>query len=270
MLKQRMITGAGLTCGIIAILLLSDHIWILETVSVIMSIMGAYELCRAGGYQDNKAFFCGTMAASVFFAIFGRVTLAAIILLFSLAGAAYLIRHVNDMTRVPEWLILLIASISAYFFGLLTELRNQDAGFFLLTKVILSPVITDIGAYCFGKVFGKYKLAPVVSPKKTWEGSVGGTCSAVLILTIMAWILKQNGLVQVNMRYLVNYLLIASCICQIGDLTFSAIKRIVGIKDYGTLLPGHGGILDRFDSLLLVIPFTVFVNQYLGLLFMAV
>lgn len=264
MLKQRIITGTGLTFGIVAILLLSEHIWILKSVSVILSLMAAYELCRAGGYVKNRAFFYGVMAAAVFSAVFGSPKLAGILLVCALVGAVWLMKHTNELERLPEWVILLAAAISAYFFGLLTELRNRSGGFFLLTMVILLPVLTDIGAYCFGKAFGKHQLAPVVSPKKTWEGSVGGTVCAVVILTLAAWCLAQRGLVQLNMRYLANYLLIASCISQLGDLTFSSIKRIVGIKDYGTLLPGHGGILDRFDSLLPVIPFTVFVMQCFG------
>lgn len=264
MLKQRIITGAGLACGMAVILLLSGHFWFLKTVSIILSLMAAYELCRAGGYLKHKAFLFATMAAAVFFALCGSPKLAEIVLLLTLAGAIYLMHQTQNMKTVPEWTILLAASVSAYFFGFLTEIRSQPKGFLLLTTVILIPVITDIGAYFFGKRFGKHKLAPVISPKKTWEGSVGGTVSAVVLLTLAAWILEQSGYVLVNMRYWVNYLLIASCISQLGDLTFSAIKRIVGIKDYGTLLPGHGGILDRFDSLLFVIPFTVFVNQHFG------
>ena len=270
MLKQRVMTGAGLTCGIIAILLLSEHFWFLKAVSVVLSLMAAYELCRAGGYLKQKAFLFGTMAAAVFFALFGSPKLAGIVLLLILTGAIYLMHQMRNIKTVPEWTILLAASVSAYFFGFLTEIRSQPKGFLLLTAVILIPVITDIGAYFFGKRFGKHKLAPVISPKKTWEGSVGGTVSAVVLLTLAAWILEQSGYVSVNMRYWVNYLLVASCISQLGDLTFSTIKRIVGIKDYGTLLPGHGGVLDRFDSLLVVIPFTVFVNQHFGPLFITV
>ena len=115
-----------------------------------------------------------------------------------------------------------------------------------------------------GTRFGKHKLAPIVSPHKTWEGSAGGTACAVILLAAAAWILRRSGIVSVRMPYLTVYLLIASCLSQLGDLTFSAIKRIAGIKDYGTLLPGHGGILDRFDSLVFVIPFTVFVTRCFG------
>ena len=257
-------TGAGLTCGIIAVLLLSGHYWFLKAISVILSLMAACELCRAGGYLKHKAFLFGTMAAAIFFALFGSPKLAEIFLLLTFTGAVYLMRHIQNMKNVPEWVILLAASVSAYFFGFLTEIRSQTNGFLLLTTVILIPVITDIGAYFFGKQFGKHKLAPVISPKKTWEGSVGGTTCAVVLLTLAVWILEMNGLVQVSIGYIVNYLLLASCISQFGDLTFSTVKRIAGIKDYGTILPGHGGILDRFDSLVFVIPFTVFVMQRFG------
>ena len=267
MLKQRVMTGAGLTFGIVAVLLLSEHYWFLKAISVVLSLMAAYELCRAGGYLKNKAFLFSTMAAAVFFALFGSPKLAGIVLLLALMGAIYLMRQIQNVKTVPEWMILLAACVSAYFFGLLTEIRSQPHGFLLLTMAILIPVITDIGAYFCGKRFGKHKLAPVISPKKTWEGSVGGTVSAVVLLTLAAWILEQSGYVLVNMQYWVNYLLIASCISQLGDLSFSTIKRIAGIKDYGTLLPGHGGILDRFDSLLVVIPFTVFVIRCFGPLF---
>lgn len=267
MLKQRVMTGAGLAFGIVAVLLLSEHDWFLKAISVILSLMAAYELCRAGGYLKQKAFLFGTMAASIFFALFGSPKLAGIVLMLALMGAIYLMRQIQNVKTVPEWMILLAACVSAYFFGLLTEIRSQPHGFLLLTMAILIPVITDIGAYFCGKRFGKHKLAPVISPKKTWEGSVGGTVSAVVLLTLAAWILEQSGYVLVNMQYWVNYLLIASCISQLGDLSFSTIKRIAGIKDYGTLLPGHGGILDRFDSLLVVIPFTVFVIRCFGPLF---
>jgi len=267
MLKERLLTGAGLACGIIAVLLLSGHYWFLKAISVILSIIAAYELCRAGGYLKHRGYTFGTMAASVFFALMGSPRLAGVILGAALVGAVWLMGQIQVRQTVPEWVILLAASFSAYSFGLMTEIRTQPLGFLLLTTVKLIPIITDIGAYFFGKQFGKHKLAPVVSPKKTWEGSFGGTACTVAILIISAWVLGRNGYVQFNIRYLVNYLLITSCISQIGDLTFSAIKRIAGIKDYGTLLPGHGGILDRFDSLLFVIPFTVFVFQSFGPLF---
>lgn len=267
MLKQRVMTGAGLAFCIVTVLFLSEYVWILKAVAAVLSVLAAYELCRAGGYLEKRAFAFGTMAAATFFALWGSPKLAGVLLPAGLAGGVCLMRQVQTRGSVPEWMILATASLSAYFFGLVTALRTQPRGGLLLTVVILIPVITDIGAYFFGKLFGKHKLAPVVSPRKTWEGSIGGTVCTIVLLLLAIWLPGRNGYVRINTRYLVNYLLIASCVSQLGDLTFSAIKRIAGIKDYGTLLPGHGGILDRFDSLLPVIPFTVFVSQYFGPLF---
>jgi len=127
---------------------------------------------------------------------------------------------------------------------------------YLLGITILVSVITDIAAYFVGKVCGKHKLAPIISPKKTVEGSIGGTVFAVAILTFMAFILNVTRILQVNYGILIIYLVLASIVGQFGDLAMSSIKRIAGIKDYGNLLPGHGGILDRFDSHLFVLPFT--------------
>ena len=264
MLKERIITGAGLTCAIAAVLVLSGHIWFLKAVSVLLSVMAAWELCRAGGYLQQKAFLLGTLAAAVFFALFGTAAPAGMVLLLAIAAEVFLICRVQNLTKVPKGIIFLTVSVNAYFFGLLTVLREQPQGFGLLTMVILIPVITDIGAFLLGTRFGKHKLAPIVSPHKTWEGSVGGTVCAVVLLAAAARILQRSGIVSVRMSYLTVYLLIASCLSQLGDLTFSAIKRIAGIKDYGTLLPGHGGILDRFDSLVFVVPFTVFVTRCFG------
>ena len=264
MLKERIITGAGLTCTIAVVLLLSGHIWFLKAVSAILSVMAAWELCRAGGYLQQKAFLLGTLTAAVFFALFGTAAPVGMVLLLALTAAVFLICQVQSLTKVPNGIILLTASASAYFFGLLASLREQAQGFWLLTMVILIPVITDVGAFLLGTRFGKHKLSPIVSPHKTWEGSVGGTACAVVLLAAAAWILQRRGCVSVRMSYLTVYLLIASFLSQLGDLTFSAIKRIAGIKDYGTLLPGHGGILDRFDSLVFVVPFTVFVTRCFG------
>jgi len=149
----------------------------------------------------------------------------------------------------------------------MSGIRAMENGVYLLGMTILVPVITDISAYFVGKSCGKHKLAPTISPKKTIEGSIGGTVSAVIILVLIAWILNVTNVKSVNYGILIVYLLLASGIAQFGDLALSSVKRIVGIKDYGDLLPGHGGILDRFDSLLFVLPFTYLFFLYAGSIF---
>ena len=108
-----------------------------------------------------------------------------------------------------------------------------------------------------GKTFGARKLAPQISPGKTVEGGLGGLILSTMILEIFAAILTQHTGVQVKYGLLTLYLILSSIIGQFGDLAMSVIKRSAGIKDFGNLLPGHGGILDRFDSLLFAAPFAM-------------
>ena len=114
--------------------------------------------------------------------------------------------------------------------------------------------MTDTFAYFCGRLFGKHKLIPDVSPKKTIEGSIGGTLFCVGAMILYGVIVHRiaEGTMEVNFLMLgVSGLLIA-VVSQIGDLLMSSIKRVYGIKDYGRLFPGHGGVLDRFDSVLAV------------------
>ncbi|MFT2010358.1 phosphatidate cytidylyltransferase [Pontibacter sp. 13R65] len=111
---------------------------------------------------------------------------------------------------------------------------------------------SDTGAYAFGKSFGKHKLLPRVSPGKTWEGWAGGVVTSVLAAYLMSLFFQDLELYQ-----WIGTAILVSVFGVLGDLVESMLKRSLGVKDSGTLLPGHGGILDRFDSLLLAIPFIV-------------
>ena len=132
---------------------------------------------------------------------------------------------------------------------LLRYIRNGTWCFFL---VFLSAWGTDVGAYCVGSLIGKHKLLPKVSPKKSVEGAVGGTVFAILLFLLYGFVVSKFT------ELTPNYLLLGieggvlSIISQVGDLIASLIKREYGVKDYGRILPGHGGIMDRFDSILAV------------------
>lgn len=110
---------------------------------------------------------------------------------------------------------------------------------------------TDSGAYMIGRKLGKHKLAPHISPNKTWEGSIGGSLVATIVGSVF-WYFFPIG--HYSLIVMVVLTLIFSIVGQFGDLVESALKRYYGVKDSGKILPGHGGILDRFDSLLLVLP----------------
>lgn len=119
---------------------------------------------------------------------------------------------------------------------------------------LLMAFLPDTGAYFAGRAFGKHKLAPVISPKKTIEGVAGGVAACVLGMLVYGLILSVGFKLKVNFGYAILYGLMGGMASVFGDLCFSVIKRQTGIKDYGNLIPGHGGILDRFDSMTVVAP----------------
>lgn len=134
-------------------------------------------------------------------------------------------------------------------FGLMTSIRLSYESWLYLLLIILAIWVTDSGAYIIGSKIGKHKLAPRISPKKTVEGFVGGTVSAVVLCTILA-----VEFIGIGVGYALVIILIVSLLAHLGDLLESLFKRWAGVKDSGNFFPGHGGVLDRFDSLLLAAP----------------
>lgn len=127
----------------------------------------------------------------------------------------------------------------------------RSINFITLLYGMLIVWLTDSGAYLFGRKLGKHKLAPRVSPNKTWEGSICGTLLATVVLAVYLYFFPVG---YHNWGLMVFLTLLLSILGQFGDLVESALKRFYGVKDSGKILPGHGGILDRFDSMLLVMP----------------
>lgn len=142
-----------------------------------------------------------------------------------------------------------------FLIGALVRMRGMEGGeYYILVAFVLS-MVADSGAYFVGKAIGKHKLAPVVSPKKTIEGAIGGVIVNILGMMLYTFILsKCFDFAQVNYLYAAVYGVLGAAVSIVGDLTLSVVKRQVGIKDYGNLIPGHGGILDRFDSTMMVAP----------------
>ena len=135
-------------------------------------------------------------------------------------------------------------------FGFNIFVQARTVGLGMLMYLLLTVWSTDSGAYLVGRKIGKTKLAPQISPNKTWEGSIGGTIVAVIVGIIFS----VTGLIHYGILATILMTLFLSIAGQLGDLIESSLKRYYGVKDSGRILPGHGGILDRFDSLLLVLP----------------
>lgn len=135
-------------------------------------------------------------------------------------------------------------------FGFNMFVQARTVGLGMLMYLLLTVWSTDSGAYLVGRKIGKTKLAPQISPNKTWEGSIGGTVVAIIVGIIFS----VTGLIHFGILATILMTLFLSIAGQLGDLVESSLKRYYGVKDSGRILPGHGGILDRFDSLSLVLP----------------
>ncbi len=141
-------------------------------------------------------------------------------------------------------------------------LRDIDLGYVLLYLVFVGAWAPDGGGYFFGRAFGKHKLIPDVSPNKTVEGAIGGIFSSVFAFLLYGFIIQMRGIAMPQYLNLALAGLFLSVLSILGDLIASLIKRHYEIKDYGKLFPGHGGVLDRFDSIIAVAPFLLMLCSY--------
>ncbi|HWJ03777.1 MAG TPA: phosphatidate cytidylyltransferase [Verrucomicrobiae bacterium] len=140
-------------------------------------------------------------------------------------------------------------------------LRNLAQGTYLIFLTFVTTWATDTGAYFAGRAMGRNKLAPKVSPNKTVEGAIGGLVAAALVAAAIGYLVPNNAFTTTKLVLLGIAVAITG---QMGDLAESAIKRFAGVKDSGKLIPGHGGVLDRFDSVLFTIPTVYYI--FLGLI----
>ena len=140
------------------------------------------------------------------------------------------------------------------FLMFLSLIDGMNNGKILLGYVFIASWGTDVFAYCVGKRFGKHKFSKV-SPKKSIEGCIGGTLGAIILMLIYTAVLNNCFAFEYPYYIVTIFGLVMSLIGQLGDFSASCIKRYVDIKDYSNLLPGHGGMLDRIDSVLFIVPF---------------
>ncbi|MFC6346764.1 phosphatidate cytidylyltransferase [Vagococcus carniphilus] len=262
-MKQRIITAVVALIFFIPLIILGGMP--LHALAAVLAAIGVYELFNMKGLEI-KSFE-------------GILTIIAVVLLVLPIATwfKFLPSNIDDVTLyysiVMIMLVVPVFSKNTYTFddvafpvlvslyvgiGFQNFVSAREAGFKVLMFALLVVWSTDIGAYFCGMKFGKNKLAPHVSPNKTIEGAIGGVLSAVVVAGIymVFWPLPYN----------IGVMLILTAIFsiagQMGDLVQSAYKRHYGVKDSGKILPGHGGILDRFDSLLFVFPLMHLVGLF--------
>ena len=262
-MKTRILTALGMAIFGIPLLIFSQYI-IYPIAAGILSVFALYEMAGVIGVRKNLALTAPTYV----------IGLATPIL-------AYFFSHrVTDFIFVG---LLVIMAVMLYFFGYavvcrgslkfadfathfttftyitvsftaLTLVRYLPYGLYCFLLVFLGSWVSDVFAYFVGCAIGKHKMIPEISPKKTWEGAVGGIFFTVVAFLVYGIIISLTTDVRPNYIVLAILGLLLSIVSIFGDLVASLIKREHGVKDYGYIFPGHGGVLDRFDSALAVAP----------------
>ena len=252
MFKTRLISGIVLV--IIALATIISGSWILFFTLLAVSLIGMRELYKVMKVSDEHVTvleLVGYLGAVLYYiamkADFGNYGTMAIIISMILILFVYVFgypKYHAEQVMAAFFGVLYVAVMLSFIY--LT--RSLPDGKFLVWLIFLCSWGCDTCAYCVGMLIGKHKMAPVLSPKKSIEGAVGGVAGAALLGVIYA------AATQGKMAEYALICAVGALISMVGDLAASAIKRNQNIKDYGKLIPGHGGILDRFDSVIITAP----------------
>ncbi|MFR8549127.1 MAG: phosphatidate cytidylyltransferase [Lachnospiraceae bacterium] len=266
MFRTRLLSGIVLVA--LALVLLITGGPVLAASLLAISIIGLNELYRALGIEDGKfspLAAVGYLGCFFYYMIvildLSAYTMTVLIALLILFMAVYVFtypRYKTDQVTGAFFGVVYVAVMLSCIY----ELRIMEHGVFLVWLIFISSWGCDTCAYCVGMLFGKHKMSPKLSPKKSVEGAVGGVVGAALIGAIYAAAIAgwMDGGTHTMMSFAVICAL-GGLISMVGDLAASAIKRNRGIKDYGKLIPGHGGILDRFDSVIFIAPVIYYLAQ---------
>jgi phosphatidate cytidylyltransferase len=235
--------------------------------TLIISMIGLYELYRVLKMENEPIGWIGYIAGALYYYLMYRGYTYNEMLVFISALMAMMAvfvftfpRYRTEQISVGFFGIFYVVVMLSYVF----RVRSLSDGKYMVWMIFLSSWGSDSCAYLVGMLIGKHHITPILSPKKTWEGCVGGVIGAG-ILGFIYGSLVGNYLIEIEHPAFSCAFACAfsGIISQIGDFAASAIKRDHGIKDYGDLIPGHGGILDRFDSMLFTAPAIYFALQFI-------
>lgn len=265
-LKQRLLTAAvGIPVAVIIMLL--TELWH-PLVGIIVGLATALMIIE---YLSARR-LTACIPLTVVSVAFGLITpmfaatrfwyVAAVLYMLAASGVLIYLHKLlsfNSFTYAVFGTVLITFGMSA----ITLAVNNSVSSSFFFVLILLLPWMADGGGYFIGSKFGKRKLCPHISPKKTIEGALGGTvcciASALLMgLIFQLWIIHDY---KINFLAIILVAILDSAVSILGDITFSLIKRHLNIKDYGSFFPGHGGVLDRFDSIIFTAPLVVAVGR---------
>lgn len=265
MFKTRLLSGIVLV--ILAFLLIYMGGTVLLCSLCAISVIGMFELYRVFEFEKKPLAILSYVTAVLFYAnlAFSIVPDAILIVMAFLIALMFVYvfsypQYKADQVMAAFFGLFYVAWMLSYIY----QIRMVEHGLYAAFLIFICSWGCDTCAYCVGMLIGKHKMSPKLSPKKSIEGAVGGVVGTML-LTVLYCMVFREPMQMTNQNILMFAIIsgVAALISMVGDLTASAIKRNYEIKDYGKLIPGHGGILDRFDSMIITAPIIYYLMQYL-------
>lgn len=265
MFKTRLLSGIVLVALALVFIITGGELLLAAT--FVISCIGMYELYRVFETERSLLAGAGYLAALVYYCNLKwqfvpelmMIVMAFIIVLMFVYVFAYPKYHSRQVMAVFFGLFYVAVMLSYVY-----QIRQLAHGLYLAFLVFLCSWGCDTCAYCVGVLIGRHKMSPKLSPKKSVEGAVGGVAGAALLTALYSYVFRaQMELDTAGILMLAGIAAVAGLISMVGDLTASAIKRNYDIKDYGHLIPGHGGILDRFDSMIITAPIIFYLARYM-------
>lgn len=257
-MKTRLIAAFALLPVLLVVVLVLPVIWATIMVAF-MSVVAARELLYTTKLVTEKRIVAYAMAMAIgtsFWSYLGNPLMPAmaslwvflIVLVVELLGAHGTLQFGKVCIAAVSGIVIPLCLSSA------VRILLSDFGRYYIIVMLIMAFMSDTGGYFAGRFLGKHKLAPVISPKKTVEGAIGGFFTVLISLMVYGFILEHFYHLEYNYALACIYGALGTFSAIVGDLTFSVIKRQAGIKDYGNLMPGHGGVLDRCDSIVTTAP----------------
>lgn len=260
-MKTRIIVAAIFIPILFVILFFLPPVWLTAVAALIGGFI-VFEFLRALKALQNLRLYVYPIAAAViipfgfYFGAGADVLRAVMFLLTAILFAEGIIAYEKEKQLGLETILPVIfaGAVIPFFLSSLVCLKMMENGRLYVLLPIIAAFTSDSGAYFAGIYLGRNKAFPHVSPNKTVEGCIGGMLCDVIVMLLYGGILSLATKLDINFLALIVYGIIGSLATQLGDLAFSLIKRQHGVKDYGKLIPGHGGMLDRFDSMIFAAP----------------